>query len=389
MDSDRRLQSRKATEAFTFIQAEGDDGGRVLNVSEGGLCFETFSPIWQTEPIRLWFSFNLRDRIEALGTIAWMDATKRVVGLRFIGLNQAAREHICKWMNENTAAGARVNDEEGTETVRPSEASEVAANQQNPAAVSSRKTPQVADRSIGLPNASAREQAPAFSFPATELVARERYLSAIRRRFIVGIVLGVLVTSGIALAIFHFRSPGQKRAQATGNAAQKSTQDSGVRAAPPVSSANSDRMSPFSSAPSGQNKSQKMKSSANTPIASLPLSVADRPVQLPRSGPETSRGTLSETSAGGQLPEPISTDNLRRAKKNLATPEQLWALVQAGSATAAVALADLYLRGDGVPPNCDQARVLLLVASAKKNPQAIQKLHDLDKAGCPTPQASR
>jgi TPR repeat protein len=127
-------------------------------------------------------------------------------------------------------------------------------------------------------------------------------------------------------------------------------------------------MSPFSSTPLAQKKSAQVKSP-----------------QLPGS----TYGTSSGTSGSGQAPEQISADNLRRAKKISATPEQLWASVQAGSASAAVTLADLYMRGDGVPQNCDQARMLLVVASAKKNPQAIQKLHDLDKTGCPAPEAPR
>jgi len=65
------------------------------------------------------------------------------------------------------------------------------------------------------------------------------------------------------------------------------------------------------------------------------------------------------------------------------TPQQLWASVQAGNAKAAVALAELYIKGEGVPQNCNQARVLLLVASEKRNAEAIKRLHDLDKTGCP------
>jgi len=37
-----------------------------------------------------------------------------------------------------------------------------------------------------------------------------------------------------------------------------------------------------------------------------------------------------------------------------------------------------------VPENCLRARVLLLVASEKKNAEAIQKLRELDKTGCPS-----
>ena len=65
------------------------------------------------------------------------------------------------------------------------------------------------------------------------------------------------------------------------------------------------------------------------------------------------------------------------------TPQQLWASVQAGDTKAAVALAELYIDGEGVPQNCDQARVLLLVASEKRNAGAIKRLQELDKTGCP------
>ena len=76
-------------------------------------------------------------------------------------------------------------------------------------------------------------------------------------------------------------------------------------------------------------------------------------------------------------------NDVNAAKKSGTTPQQLWSAVQSGDANAAVLLADRYLRGDGVPVNCVQARVLLLVSSEKNNAGAIKKLHELDKTGCP------
>jgi TPR repeat protein len=69
----------------------------------------------------------------------------------------------------------------------------------------------------------------------------------------------------------------------------------------------------------------------------------------------------------------------------LSTLAQLWASFETGDTKAAVALADLYMRGDGVPANCEQARVLLFVASKENNAEATKKLQDLDEAGCPAP----
>ena len=71
-------------------------------------------------------------------------------------------------------------------------------------------------------------------------------------------------------------------------------------------------------------------------------------------------------------------------KKN-ATPEQLWASAEAGSFSAALTLADGYARGDGVPVNCDQARVLLKIASDKGSAEAGRKLQELETDGCAGP----
>jgi TPR repeat protein len=80
---------------------------------------------------------------------------------------------------------------------------------------------------------------------------------------------------------------------------------------------------------------------------------------------------------------------VQHPKKISATPQQLWAALQAGNLKAAVALADLYARGEGVPVNCQQARILLQIASEKKNVEASRKLQELDKGGCPADSDSK
>jgi TPR repeat protein len=46
-------------------------------------------------------------------------------------------------------------------------------------------------------------------------------------------------------------------------------------------------------------------------------------------------------------------------------PFELWKAVKRGSVNAEVALAKLYLEGEAVPQNCEQAHILLLAASMK------------------------
>lgn len=60
----------------------------------------------------------------------------------------------------------------------------------------------------------------------------------------------------------------------------------------------------------------------------------------------------------------------------------LWRAVSKQNAGAAVLLSDLYLRGDGVPRSCDQARLLLVAAAKRGSPLAAQQLRNLESQGC-------
>lgn len=60
----------------------------------------------------------------------------------------------------------------------------------------------------------------------------------------------------------------------------------------------------------------------------------------------------------------------------------LWKAVGKQNATAALLLSGLYLRGDGVPRSCDEARLLLMAAARRGAPQAAQQLRDLESQGC-------
>lgn len=60
----------------------------------------------------------------------------------------------------------------------------------------------------------------------------------------------------------------------------------------------------------------------------------------------------------------------------------LWKAVGKGNVAATLALSDLYLRGDGVPKSCDQARLLLDAAARKGGRAAADRLRNLQAFGC-------
>jgi len=60
----------------------------------------------------------------------------------------------------------------------------------------------------------------------------------------------------------------------------------------------------------------------------------------------------------------------------------LWKSVSKQNAEATFALSELYLKGDGVGKNCDQARVLLDAAARKGVKEAGERLRHLPAFGC-------
>jgi len=74
----------------------------VLNISEEGLSLRFSLPFVKATRFAFGFSLDLHERIDVLGKIVWVDATKTVGGLRFVDLSQHVRERIRTWMNADS-----------------------------------------------------------------------------------------------------------------------------------------------------------------------------------------------------------------------------------------------------------------------------------------------
>ena len=331
---ERREKLRKVPEQFAFLQLEQDDGGTVLDISEGGLRFESFAPVQQNGPIHFWFSLNLRERIEAWGEVAWADAGRKSGGLKFLRLSEGGREQIREYISP-TLPG------ENPAKTKVAETDAVAT-------FVSRARPRQTVKFSGTTetrNASISFHAPQEPAADGMLVPIQRHLAAMRRQLIVGVLLGACVGGIVAFAtikLSQYLHENRGAARATVELPVETKPGSSATPADP-SMAGSASTDVFAVA-----KQKKGEAAARTPA---------------KPAPET----------GAQASRP----------KNPVTPDQLWILVQAGNSTAAAALAELYIKGEGVPQSCAQARVLLLVASEKRNAAAIKRLAELDKGGCP------
>jgi hypothetical protein len=331
---ERRERTRRVPDQFAFLQLEQDDGGTVLDISEGGLRFESFAPLREHRPIHFWFSLNLRERIEAWGEVAWTDAERKSGGLKFLSLSEGGHQQIRQYLarsspqKEPAKTGTRENDAVATFVSR-------ARPRQTPSFSGNREA---RDPSLPFPS----HQAP----PADGmLVPMQRHLAVMRRQLIIGVLIGACAAGIVAFAAIKF-----SQYLHDNRAAPKPAMESPVQTGPGTGS------------------------TSITPPALYGTPKDVFAIENQKKGAVSSR-----------IPTAPPADVVGRTsrQKTPLTPDQLWTMVQSGNSTAAAALAELYIKGEGVPQSCAQARVLLLVASEKRNTAAIKRLADLDKGGCP------
>jgi len=103
--TERRQAPRMTVKGLTYVNLDRDNGGIILNISEGGLSFQSTAPVQCTETIRFWFSYrsqpieaDVPGFIETGGELAWTDDVQKRGGLRFTNLRPEARKQIRDWI---------------------------------------------------------------------------------------------------------------------------------------------------------------------------------------------------------------------------------------------------------------------------------------------------
>jgi hypothetical protein len=110
MPHERRLNIRKMPDYLAYISLPSDNGGIVIDVSEGGLGFHAIAPVEADGPIHFRFAMDSSERVKAVGELAWKDETGKTCGLRFTELPDEVREQIRVWIGRsNLEAKLAVN----------------------------------------------------------------------------------------------------------------------------------------------------------------------------------------------------------------------------------------------------------------------------------------
>ena len=347
MDPERRGTERKTPAEPSYIQLGEDLGGIVCNVSETGLAFQLAAPLHSVKTIRTCISPNPSNRIDVTGTLVWTDGTSRFGGLQFTEVGTVAGEQLRNWL----AAISRPTIAAEESPFRPQHESVAPAW-----FIGSNET--TLDRSLQTPEKSkprssqpgtASEFSPVLSSPLPPYsTLNAPWLRSLPVTRTVAIAVACFLLAATPMVLLHyFRTDVGRSLIRIGEKLQGSRAPSVTR--PPA-------------LPSGSAGAVNLSAPATRPTA-------------PR-----------ESSSVSYTSKPPAASNPRRKRRGVtvesATAQAFWNAVGRGDVNAEVALAELYMNGDGVSRSCEQARVLLRAAMEKGNGDAASLLEHIRKVGC-------
>ena len=99
--SERRQKPRTKIRGIHYLQIEPNNGGLLLDISEGGLSFQAAAPVLNVGAVHFSFSSHLKGQIEAEGEVVWKSVNKKVVGLRFTRMTPEAWECVRELLASN------------------------------------------------------------------------------------------------------------------------------------------------------------------------------------------------------------------------------------------------------------------------------------------------
>jgi hypothetical protein len=379
--ADRRLTPRTKLVEIAYIGMGPENGGLVLDVSEGGLSFHSVAPVQLDEKVQFLLSLRGHSRIEGAGEVVWTNTTGTVCGLKFTTLSPGALEYLNNWTSQSSStARARTR-------IAPPAPKAVSAE---PASKSSVLSIVSADSVFAIS-------------PAKEAYTQEPVTETRGQSPLFWMAVGALLMAVAGVAYSYGVREGQaklsaSRTSAAITGAQTNAPMDSSFPAPPAQITNE-------SQPTQTSLSNAAKASSPVPGHSLVNVVKTGAVSGPAATSQVDvSAPLAKSPVGSTMSAPVfnsiptpSTDggkseyvealsylNGDNGKRDTVSAIRLLQVaVKKGNTLAEVTLADLYIYGDGVAQDCEHGRSLLTEASKSGDAQARVKLDELNAGGCP------
>jgi hypothetical protein len=400
---------------LVYVELESRNGGMMLTVSEEGFTFRAVTSVRPSGRISFSFVINGNEKLQGFGEIKWTKDEGKVAGLQFTDISSEFLDALRKWLAQLSARAVSSPDETRTDTPFDPDHNSSAESPQSPPPeqLVETSTKPVFGLNFGqslhggmprheVPPPSYRETSASQWPRSTPVLSEWKYPDGLQpdaRPRGSGLVTAAVVACLLLLAVllYSFResigrsliSLGQQlsapseTSQAQGPDTPKPTAE-GVQQSTPANSGTP--QAPTNPDKENPDKENNAASASPSPPATTssdkseparPPSVREKAVSPPAKQQSQFRDERPASPAEEGAPQ--NTRNLDAAEEVRA----LWSAVSQGDTSAEVTLAKLYMIGRGVKKNCDQARVLLRVAAKKGNPEAIAKLSQITRQGCP------
>jgi hypothetical protein len=208
--------------------------------------------------------------------------------------------------------------------------------------------------------------------------AREAAPVPYRYRAYIGVVVSILLVALLYLAWRHGSSSSGtvSSSQSASLPATPAEPPASQSPAEPVTK-QSAQSTPTPAPPAAQNTRPQAK-------PPKPHAAAPRKAMPAAPLPASSSTTAAAQSGNSELlvAEKFLNGGPGTARDSKEAAAWLWKAVSKKNLAAALLLSDLYVRGDGVPKSCDQARLLLNAAARKGEDAAAERLRNLQNFGC-------
>jgi len=379
MEPDKRQHIRKRTDQLLYAEFGPENGSILLNLSEEGCSFQSLAPV-RGEQVRFSVSVGDGHKLEGDGQMVWSDTGKKTGGVRFLNPSQALREQVRAWLDQTLVTTDGKLDPAAVEPEAKrrrrklrEEARAEAERAQKEASPKGTTAEPPSEESPPVPTAST----PNTNEALTLLTGHDAGAgathgnSAVRPRRIGTIALAVLFFIGL---VTYRRELGHLVMSVGSSIAG----EKGGPAAPVQASPAETGQGPVN--PSSAVKAVTMTDAHDTATESSAGAGDNANSGDTGNGGGAANTEMIQPSEVSAAPAKHVPTQQARATEDVSS---LWTSVENGDTGAEVMLASRYVRGEGVPQSCAQARVLLEAAMKRGSSEAKQKLSELGLAGCP------
>jgi hypothetical protein len=377
MDPDKRQHIRKRTDQLLYAEFGPENGSILLNLSEEGCSFQSLAPV-RGEQVRFSVSVGDGHKLEGDGQMVWSDTGKKTGGVRFLNPSQELREQVRAWLDQTlvTTDGKldpAAVEPEGKRRRRKlrEEARAEAERAQKEAAPKAARAETPSEESPPAPTANT----PNTNAVPTLLTGHNAATDATHGNS--GVTARRIGT--IALAVLFFMGLVTYRRELGHLVMSVGSSIAGEKGGPAA---------PAQASPAGQgpvNPSSGVKAVTMTDAHDTATESGAGAGDNDNGGNTGNGGDAANTEV--VQPSEVSAAPAKHVPTQQARATEdvssLWTSVENGDTGAEVMLASRYVRGEGVPQSCAQARVLLEAATKRGSSEAKQKLSELGLAGCP------